>query len=66
MTVTRQDLLNALSQIQDHLAHSHHDILTITGCGMTDDQVRAHLEFCFRQIATYSETFKPSRKRKAA
>ena len=43
MTPTRQDLLAALSQIQNHPACVNQDILTITGCGMTDDEVRAHL-----------------------
>lgn len=28
----RTDLLQALSQIQNHPAHQHHDILTIHGC----------------------------------
>lgn len=50
----RQDLIAALVQVQNHPAHSHHDILTITGCGMTDDEIAAHLEANFSQIARYS------------
>jgi hypothetical protein len=44
MTPTRQDLLEALCQIQNHPALSNVDILTITGCGVSDDEVRAHIE----------------------
>lgn len=54
MTNRRKDLLQALCQIQNHPAHNHHDILTITGCGMTDDEVAAHLEANFSHIARYS------------
>lgn len=54
MTSRRQDLLQALTQVQNHPAHSHHDILTITGCGMTDDEVARHLEANFEQIAHWS------------
>lgn len=44
MTPARQDLIAALTQIQNHPAFSNVDILTITGCGMTDDEVRQHIE----------------------
>ena len=54
MTQTRKDLLQALTQIQNHPAHSHHDILTITGCGMSDAEVAAHIEANFAQIARHS------------
>lgn len=30
--MNRQDLIEALTQIQNHPAHQHHDILTIHGC----------------------------------
>lgn len=55
MTSRRTDLLQALTQVQNHPAHSHHDILTITGCGMSDDEVAAHLEANFAQIARWSD-----------
>jgi hypothetical protein len=51
MTPTRQDLIQALTQIQSHPAFTHQDILTITGCGMTDFEVRAHIERQFLTIA---------------
>jgi hypothetical protein len=54
MTTRRQDLLQALTQIQNHPAHSHHDILTITGCGMSDAEVIAHIDANMAQIARYS------------
>ena len=67
MTSQRQDLLQALCQIQNHPAHNHHDILTITGCGMSDDEVRAHIETNMIQIADWSmEAPKQKRGRKAA
>jgi len=67
MTPTRQDLLAALSQIQNHPACVNQDILTITGCGMTDDEVRAHIEANMVQIADWSmEAPKQKRGRKAA
>lgn len=42
------------TQVQNHPAHSCHDILTITGCGMTDDEVARHLEVNMGQIARWS------------
>lgn len=54
MTDRRKDLLQALTQVQNHPTHSHHDILTITCWGMTDDEVARHLESNFSQIARYS------------
>ena len=54
MTSQRRDLLEALSQIQNHPAHRDHDILTITGCGMTDDEVRAHIERSMADVFAYS------------
>ena len=54
MTNHRKDLLQALSQIQNHPAHSHHDILTITGCGMSDAEVSQHIANCWSMIARYS------------
>lgn len=64
MTAARKDLLEALCQIQNHEAFEHQDILTITGCGMTDDEVRAHIEACLGRIARFVP--KVSRKRRAA
>lgn len=52
MTNERRDLISALSQIQNHPAFANQDILTITGCGMSDDEVRAHIE---RQFVTVAE-----------
>jgi len=54
MTKIRQDLIQALSLIQNHPACINQDILTITGCGMTDDEVRAHIEANLRWIATFN------------
>jgi hypothetical protein len=54
MTPVRQDLLEALCQVQNHPAHANTDILTITGCGMTDDEVRAHLEANISWIAKWN------------
>lgn len=54
MTSTRRDLIQALTSIQNHPAHSHHDILTITGCGMSDDEVRAHIDANLTEIAHWS------------
>ena len=51
MTFTRQDLIEALGQIQNHPFFAHQDIMTITGCGMTDDQVRDHIEANLSYIA---------------
>jgi hypothetical protein len=51
MTPTRHDLIQALSQIQNHPAFANVDILAITGCGMSDDEVRAHIERQFLSIA---------------
>jgi len=62
MTEARKDLIQALVLIQNHPAHSHHDILTITGCGMSDDEVRAHIECCMQHVINYT----PRKTRKAA
>lgn len=51
MTPTRQDLIQALCQIQNHPFFANVDILTITGCSMSDDEVRAHIESQFTHIA---------------
>lgn len=66
MTNERKDLLQALTQIQNHPAFDHQDILTITGCGMTDDEVRAHIERQFQTIAeiNFAKAQEVSRKRK--
>ncbi len=54
MTPIRQDLIAALGQIQNHPACINQDILTITGCGMSDDEVREHIEANFRWIAKFN------------
>jgi hypothetical protein len=54
MTPTRQDLLSALGQVQNHPACVNQDIMTITGCGMTDDEVRRHIEANLRWIAKFN------------
>ena len=64
MTETRRDLIDALIQVQNHPIHSHHDILTITGCGMDDAEVRKHLEWNIEMIQRWSETPKRARGRK--
>jgi hypothetical protein len=66
MTPARQDLIAALTQIQNHPAFSNVDILTITGCGMTDDEVRQHIERQFQTIAeiNFAKAQEVSRKRK--
>ncbi len=66
MTNERKDLIQALSQIQNHPAFANVDILTITGCGMTDDEVRDHIERQFQTIAeiNFAKAQEVSRKRK--
>ena len=54
LSETRKDLLQALTQVQNHPAFRNVDILTITGCGMTDDEVRAHLEVNINHIANWN------------
>jgi hypothetical protein len=54
MTPARSDLIAALVQIQNHPACVNQDILSITGCGMTDDEVREHIEANFRWIAKFN------------
>lgn len=66
MTAARQDLLQALCQIQNHPAFANVDIMTITGCGMSDDEVRVHIERQFQTIAeiNFAKAQEVSRKRK--
>jgi len=70
MTEARKDLIAALGQIQNHPAFAHQDILTITGCGMTDAEVRAHIEACMVHVANFNfeaaQTAPRRRARKAA
>jgi len=56
MTSTRQDLIQALTQIQNHPAHSHHDILSIHGCAplSTEAQLQDAIEFNMKAIIRYS------------
>lgn len=51
MTPARQDLLEALGQIQNHPFLANVDIMTITGCGMSDDEVRRHIDVNIAYIA---------------
>jgi hypothetical protein len=54
MTAARQDLIQALSQIQNHPFYREQDILTITGVGMTDDEVRQHIDSCIKGITFFN------------
>lgn len=56
-TDRRNDLITALSLIQNHPAHSHHDILTITACRpvMTETQLLAHIDTNMASIAHWSD-----------
>lgn len=56
MTPRRKDLLDALAQIQNHPAHSNHDILTIHGCApvSTEAQLMDAIERNMAQIARWS------------
>ena len=67
MTPTRQDLIEALGQIQNHQFFAHQDIMTITGCGMTDDEVRKHIELNIAYIArrNFDEAQEQPRRRRA-
>lgn len=49
MTDRRKFLLARLVEVQNHPRHQNRDILTITGCGMTDDEVARHLASCIGQ-----------------
>jgi hypothetical protein len=62
MTPRRKDLLAALSQVQNHEVFQNIDILTITGCDMTDDEVATHLEHHLDRVARWSEI--PQRRRR--
>lgn len=57
MTTRRADLIQALGLIQNHPAHSHHDILTITACRpvMTEAQLLAHIDANMATIAHWSD-----------
>jgi hypothetical protein len=52
----RQDLLQALTQIQNHPVHSHHDILSIHGCAplSTEAQLRQAIEDNMAAVIKYS------------
>jgi hypothetical protein len=49
MTKERQALLEVLVKIQNQPCNSNRDIMTITGCGMTDQEVRDHIAFEFER-----------------
>lgn len=57
MTTRRQSLIEALTQIQNHPAHSHHDILTIHACAplSTEAQLQDAIEANFAQITRFSD-----------
>ncbi len=56
MTKTRQDLITALTMIQNHEVHSNHDILSIHGCApiSTDDELRRAIEANMARIVKFS------------
>lgn len=56
MSPRRQDLIAALTQVQNHPAHSNHDILTIHACRplSTEAQLADAIERGMEQIAHYS------------
>jgi hypothetical protein len=53
---SRQDLLTSLSQIQNHPAHQHHDILSIHFCAplSTEAELLRAVDDNMAQIARYS------------
>jgi hypothetical protein len=53
MPQRRKDLLTALTLLQSHYAHSHHDILTITRA-MSDREVWNHIQEQMRRVAVWS------------
>lgn len=67
MTPARQDLLNALTQVQNHRHLANVDIMSITGCGMSDDEVRAHIDANIAFIArrNFEEAQEQPRRRRA-
>lgn len=67
LTADRIDLLQALSQIQNHPACVNQDIMTFTGF-MDDAEVRAHIERYMGVIADFNfdAAQKPARNRRAA
>lgn len=56
MTSNRQDLIAALTQIQNHPAHGHHDILSIHFCApvSSDEELDRAIEDNMAQIAKWS------------
>lgn len=58
MTTRRQDLIAALVQIQNHPAHSHHDIVSIHGCAplSTETELLAAIDWNMAQIAKWSNS----------
>ena len=56
MTSRRRDLIAAVSQIQNHSAHTHHDIVTFCGwIDVTEADIERHIESNMRLIAEYSD-----------
>lgn len=53
---SRQDLIEALAQIQNHPAHANHDILTIHGCAplSTKAELLRAIEENMQRIYRYS------------
>lgn len=65
ISAERQDLYQALAQVQNHPANVNQDIMTFAGF-MTDDEIRAHLDRYIGHIAEFNfeQANKPSRARK--
>lgn len=53
---TRQDLISALTQIQNHPAHAHHDIVSIHFCRplSTEAELQQAIESNMAQIERWS------------
>jgi hypothetical protein len=54
MPQRRADLLTALTLLQSHYAHAHHDILTITRA-MSDREVWVHIQSQMRRVSTWAD-----------
>ena len=50
----RKDLLTALTLLQSHYAHSHHDILTVTRA-MSDREVWHHIQSQMRRVSFWAD-----------
>lgn len=50
--LSRDALIRILSAIQNRACNWNRDILTITGCGMTDEEVGAHIMREFTKLSS--------------